>query len=108
MGAEALLRWQRADDRVVRPDLFIEATERGFLDASASRPIIQRIRSAGVRVAHSLGLAMIAEGVETTEPAQFLHRHGVQFAQGWLFGKPMSWREFGARIDSEDPPDGGA
>jgi sensor c-di-GMP phosphodiesterase-like protein len=213
IGAEALVRWQRADGTMVRPDLFIpiaeetgmiasitdqviqavgrdlgdllahdrdvhvainlcaqdvksgralavvsrtrtqhdieadqiwlEATESGFVDVDAATPHLQQARALGHKVAiddfgtgystlshlqrlpvdvlkidksfvdtiattsatssvtgyiidmaATLGLEIVAEGVETREQAEYLRAHGVRYAQGWLFAKALPPDDF--------------
>jgi EAL domain-containing protein (putative c-di-GMP-specific phosphodiesterase class I) len=50
-----------------------------------------------IAMAHNLGLEVIAEGVETESQAAFLKREKCEELQGYLFGKPMSAREFERR-----------
>jgi diguanylate cyclase (GGDEF)-like protein len=73
------------------------------LDASltneiTSRPIDRSLVASLVDTAHSLGVQVIAKGVETAEQRDALWRVGVDMQQGWAFAKPMSVDEFGTHI----------
>ena len=48
------------------------------------------ICATAIRLAHSLGLEIVAEGVETPKQAQQLAALGCHFLQGYWFGKPLS------------------
>lgn len=43
-----------------------------------------------IEMAKSLGISMIAEGVETHIQAAYLQSRGVEFLQGFYFYKPLS------------------
>jgi EAL domain-containing protein (putative c-di-GMP-specific phosphodiesterase class I) len=49
-----------------------------------------------ITLAQSLGLDVIAEGVETEAQRQFLDQHGCPIYQGYLFSKPVSQEAFAA------------
>ncbi|MFJ3261698.1 EAL domain-containing protein [Pseudomonas sp. NPDC086581] len=51
-----------------------------------------------IAMARQLELLMVAEGIETDEQLQYLRQRGVQYGQGWLFGKAMPLDEFLAYI----------
>ncbi|GAC1636957.1 MAG: hypothetical protein NVS9B10_31430 [Nevskia sp.] len=63
-------------------------------DVEADRTIVSAI----VALGHSLGMSIVAEGVETAE--QLLHLESLRCdrAQGYLFGRPMPAREFEAVV----------
>lgn len=58
------------------------------------------ISSSIIKMAHELGIKVIAEGVETKEQAEFLKENGCLMAQGFLFDKALSHDEFEKRLIS--------
>jgi len=57
----------------------------------------RRVRAI-MTLAKCLGLALIAEGVETEDQRGFLLHHGCEYYQGWLFANP-SRRDDGWTIE---------
>ena len=59
-------------------------------DAEKARIIISHM----IQMVRSLGMELIAEGVETVEQAGFLQSQGCTEMQGFLFYKPMTMHQF--------------
>jgi EAL domain-containing protein (putative c-di-GMP-specific phosphodiesterase class I) len=54
-----------------------------------------------IQMAHSLGLEVVAEGVESQDQLMFLKSQRCDYAQGLLFGEPMTSDEFCALLTAE-------
>lgn len=64
-----------------------------FISNLSSSPDDLALCSAMVEMARKLGLQVIAEGVETEEQCNLLREIGCDYAQGYLFSKPVSSEE---------------
>ena len=63
--------------------------DKAFIDDLARDPDDAAITSTIITMAHSLGLIVVAEGVETEAQMQFLRHHGCDEIQGYLLARPM-------------------
>jgi diguanylate cyclase (GGDEF)-like protein len=61
-----------------------------LIDAAEDSPVADLT----IRLASSLGLDVIAEGVETEIQAQWLRDRGCNYAQGYLYSRPVTSDEF--------------
>jgi diguanylate cyclase (GGDEF)-like protein len=53
-----------------------------------------------IKLAHTLGLDIVAEGIDRPEQALELAKLGCHYGQGFLFSRPLPWAEMEDRLDS--------
>lgn len=67
--------------------------DRSFIETVATEAPTSQVVQHIIEMGRTLGLEMVAEGVETREQAEYLLLNGVRFAQGWLYGQPVSFAD---------------
>lgn len=71
--------------------------DQSFVRSLMGAPHEKSLVTAIIAMGHSLGLELVAEGVEHLDQTNFLLERGCHKAQGFLYGRPMSpdaFREF--------------
>jgi diguanylate cyclase (GGDEF)-like protein/PAS domain S-box-containing protein len=75
--------------------------DQSFVSKMLSKPADQMVVKTIIGMAHSLGLEVIAEGLETEEQKDFLHLHGCSLYQGYLFSPALPVDQFFALVQSQ-------
>ena len=78
--------------------------DRGFITDIGDVPTSRAIVEAVTKLAHVLGLSVVAEGVETQDQSDQVSAIGCQFFQGFFHARPMSASAIGARLDALSNP----
>jgi len=72
--------------------------DRSFIDEVGSNPDDRAITQTILAMASTLGLSVVAEGVETEQQATILREMACPAGQGYLFAKPLSADEMVGRL----------
>ncbi|RTR21583.1 bifunctional diguanylate cyclase/phosphodiesterase [Azospirillum griseum] len=81
--------------------------DRAFVIDVPTNPKSNALVRAAVGMAHGLGLATVAEGVETEEQRKFLVSVGCDLLQGYFFGRPMTPEALAEMIRQQRTPTAG-
>ena len=73
--------------------------DRTFIEPMTGSPQSMEIVRSSIDLAHSLGMNVVAEGVETREASKKLLELGCEFGQGWHFGKPVALQDLIAQFN---------
>lgn len=68
--------------------------DKSFVDGVMHSVADAAITETVIHLAHSLGLSVVAEGVERQEQLEYLKQHGCDRAQGFLTGRPVDIAAF--------------
>jgi len=72
--------------------------DRSFIDEVGSNPDDRAITQTILAMANTLGLSVVAEGIETQQQLDVLHQLGCPAGQGYLFAVPLTPAEIATRL----------
>jgi EAL domain-containing protein (putative c-di-GMP-specific phosphodiesterase class I) len=75
--------------------------DRAFVRTIDSDPEALQMVRAIVGLASTLGMPVVAEGIESESAARLLRDLGCAYGQGYHFGHPMSGDQIGALVRAE-------
>jgi len=73
--------------------------DRSFISDITVDKADRELINATIAMAHGLNLKVVAEGVETEGQLNYLKEQGCDYAQGYLFSKPITAKELTALLD---------
>jgi len=62
--------------------------DRSIVAGAADDPVLRTLVRSLVAFGHGSGSVVVAEGIETEQDAVVLTELGVDYGQGWYFGRP--------------------
>jgi diguanylate cyclase (GGDEF)-like protein/PAS domain S-box-containing protein len=67
--------------------------DKSFVDGIAASQQRLALAEGIVAIATTLGIAVVAEGIETSEQCELMTAMGCEYGQGFLLARPMSWQD---------------
>ena len=83
---------------VTAPDVI--KIDRSIVTGLNSDPVLTRLVQSLVEFGHGCRVRVVAEGVETAGEAAALRTIGVDFGQGWYFGRPRELHDLGQLVST--------
>ncbi len=74
--------------------------DQSFVAMIGADALSRHILDSIIELSTKLDLGIVAEGVETAQQCEYLAKQGVDFLQGYLFGKPLPCGEFIQSLNS--------
>jgi EAL domain-containing protein (putative c-di-GMP-specific phosphodiesterase class I) len=75
--------------------------DKSFVDDITTDENDMAIAASVINLSHTMGMKVIAEGVETREQFEKLKELGCDYIQGYLFSKPLSAEDFRSYLEAE-------